>query len=78
VRAPASSREVPVPVEAAALALLANLAVEYWVAAFGTEYGLLPRTLAASLGGTAVDAAVAFLTIVSWRVIYAASLSNRF
>lgn len=71
LRAPTSVREVPVPVEAAGLAMCVNLALEYNIAALGTEFNPIPRTLALSLGGTTADGAAAYLTIVVWRILYA-------
>lgn len=66
LRAPGRDGEVPVPVEAAAVALLLNL---------GTEYALcshaLPDALAHSMGASPLDVATTYLTIVAWRIIYA-------
>lgn len=72
LRAPTSQREVPVPVEAAALALCVNFALEYNVVhAFESLMVYMPDTLAMSLGGTPADVTAAYLTIVVWRTIYA-------
>ena len=67
LRAPNSKREVPVPIEAAAMALLVNLGLEYAVSA---AFDPVPRTLALSLGGTPTEISVTFLTIVAWRILY--------
>ena len=66
-RAPESTWEVPVPVEAAAVSLLMNLGLEYAVGSLGDG---LPRTLAHSLGGSPGDVAAAYLTIITWRIVY--------
>jgi len=62
-----------VPIEAAAMALMVNLAMEYWIA---DAFEYVPRTLALSLGGSPVETAVLYLTIVAWRILYAASASS--
>ena len=66
LRAPESVREVPVPVEAAAVALLLNLGIEYTLCTCP-----LPDALAHSVGGSPADVATTYLTIVAWRIIYA-------
>jgi len=70
LRAPASKREVPVPIEAAAMAVVVNLGLEYSIAA---SFEPIPKTLAMSLGGTPIETAVVYLTIIAWRIVYAAS-----
>ena len=66
LRAPESVREVPVPVEAAAVALLLNLGIKYTLCTCP-----LPDALAHSVGGSPADVATTYLTIVAWRIIYA-------
>ena len=70
VRAPGSRREVPVPVEAAAVAFVLNFAFEYGVVWCGC---LVPATLAKSFGGAPVEIATAYLTVICWRILYAAT-----
>ena len=53
--------------EAAAVALMLNLGVEYAICAPQT---LLPATLAHSLGATPVEVVVEYLTIIAWRIVY--------
>ena len=55
------------------MALMVNLAMEYWIA---DAFEYVPRTLALSLGGSPVETAVLYLTIVAWRILYAASASS--
>lgn len=65
VRAPESTWEVPVPVEAAAVALLLNLGVEYEISS-----PQLPATLAHSVAASPVEVVVEYFTILAWRIVY--------
>ncbi|KAJ1450614.1 hypothetical protein M885DRAFT_531934 [Pelagophyceae sp. CCMP2097] len=73
LRAPASTHEVPVPVEAAGLAMVLNEVLEYAVAAVDG----LPRALAHSLGGAPADVATAYLTIIAWRILFSSTIANK-
>ena len=68
VRNPSGVILVPVPIEAAGLAMLLNLALEYLLYFQPTA---LPSTLASSLGGTPADVVAAYLSIIVWRSFYA-------
>mmetsp|Transcript_22675 Transcript_22675/g.68045 ORF Transcript_22675/g.68045 Transcript_22675/m.68045 type:complete len:177 (+) Transcript_22675:317-847(+) len=65
--------ELAVPIEAAGLSLIGNLGLEYAIASL--DY--VPTALAHSLGGTPLDVAVAYLTIVAWRIVYASVSTPR-
>ena len=71
------TKQVPVPLEAAAAGLLVNLGLELAIAGWAAAHpaAALPRTFALSLAGAPADVAAAYLSFVVWRTL-AASMSS--
>ena len=71
------TKQVPVPLEAAAAGLLVNLGLELAIAGWAAAHpaAVLPRTFALSLAGAPADVAAAYLSFVVWRTL-AASMSS--